>query len=177
METEQRLLIAAAEACIEHGFEGTTLSDIARRVGIRVPSIYNYYPTKSALLVAAARRAFEDRFGALATDERSPAETIAFMMSPALRDSRRLAIEIHSAATRHPDIAELLEAWHSDTVRAFRPFVNGPNADARLKAFFVLMLGTCHIDEFDNLAGANRIVRDHLTDMAAALFGDAGTEE
>lgn len=173
LATEDRLLEAAAAACIENGFEGTTMADIARRVGIRVPSIYNYYPSKSALLVAAARRAFVGRFGTLADRQRSPSEIVSFMLSPELRDSRRLALELHSAASRHADIAELLDEWHHETARAIHPLADEPDADVRVKSVFVIILGLCHIDEFDSVPGSVERVRDQLATTATALLADA----
>ncbi|MGI9326344.1 MAG: TetR/AcrR family transcriptional regulator [Pseudomonadales bacterium] len=169
-ETKERLLNAAAQACVEKGFEGTTMADIARRTGIRVPSIYNYYPTKSALLVAATRRALDSRFAQIADDQGSPSEVVAFMLSPELADTRRLALELHSAATRHDDIAELLKGWHKDSDRAFRPFVDAPGADARIKLFFLIIMGMCHIDEFDYLPGSRRTVEQQIARISENLF-------
>ena len=146
------------------------MADIASRSGIRVPSIYNYYPTKSALLVAATRRAIEERFTAMAGDQANPSELVAFILSPELHDTRRLALELHNAATRHKDIADLLRQWHKDSDRTFRPFVDAPNPDARIKSFFLIILGLCHFDEFAYLPGSTRLVRDQIANMAEALF-------
>ena len=35
--TRERLIRAAVEACVEHGYDGATLSDIARRAGVSTP--------------------------------------------------------------------------------------------------------------------------------------------
>lgn len=169
-ETEERLLDAAVLACVENGFEGTTMSDIARRVGIKVPSIYNYYPTKAELLIAAVRRSIDEIFVPLLDNPQSPAEAIKMLFSPALKDTRRLAIELHSAGSRHADIAELMNKWHQDSIRLLRPLVTGPAADARIKSVFILIMGICHVDEFESLPGGEKVVRQQIADLAESIL-------
>ena len=49
--THARLLTAAASLFAERGFGGTSMADIAERVGVRKASLYNYYPSKDELLM------------------------------------------------------------------------------------------------------------------------------
>lgn len=49
--THDRLLAAAAALFAERGFGGTSMADIAERVGVRKASLYNYYPSKDELLM------------------------------------------------------------------------------------------------------------------------------
>jgi AcrR family transcriptional regulator len=44
------ILTAALEAFQEHGYHGTAVRDIARRVGVTVPAIYYHYDNKQELL-------------------------------------------------------------------------------------------------------------------------------
>ena len=53
------LLDAATEACAEWGYDGATLTRIARRAGVSSTALYNHYPTKEDLLYAAAVRGLE----------------------------------------------------------------------------------------------------------------------
>lgn len=46
------LLSAALEAFYEHGFHGTTVRDIARRVGQTVPSLYYHHENKEGVFIA-----------------------------------------------------------------------------------------------------------------------------
>ncbi|AEF42667.1 TetR/AcrR family transcriptional regulator [Hoyosella subflava] len=46
------ILAAAADAFYEHGFHGTTVRDLARRVGLTVPSIYYHHESKEGVFVA-----------------------------------------------------------------------------------------------------------------------------
>ncbi len=53
-------LAAALEAFVEHGYHGTTVRDIARRVGLSVPGLYYHYESKQALLVALLQSSIEE---------------------------------------------------------------------------------------------------------------------
>jgi len=55
-ETAEAILDAAEEAFATQGFEGTAMRDVAARVGIRAPSLYNHFPSKEALYAAVLER-------------------------------------------------------------------------------------------------------------------------
>lgn len=46
------ILAAALDAFNEHGYHGTTVRDIARRVGVTVPALYYHHENKEAILFA-----------------------------------------------------------------------------------------------------------------------------
>ena len=48
--TEKSIREAAVKAIAKHGFESASLRDIAKEVGIRAPSLYNYISSKEQLL-------------------------------------------------------------------------------------------------------------------------------
>lgn len=48
--TERSIRDAAVKAIAKHGFEAASLRDIAKEVGIRAPSLYNYISSKEQLL-------------------------------------------------------------------------------------------------------------------------------
>ena len=56
--TPERLLVAAEAEFARAGLDGTRLEDIAKRAGIRRPSLLYYFPTKEALYARVVRRAF-----------------------------------------------------------------------------------------------------------------------
>ena len=53
------MLDAAAATCAEFGFDGATVSQIARRAGLTPAAIYNYHDSREDLLYAAGRRGLE----------------------------------------------------------------------------------------------------------------------
>jgi AcrR family transcriptional regulator len=55
-QTAERILDAAEALFAERGYEGTTLRDVAGRVGIRIPSLYNHFGSKESLYAAVLDR-------------------------------------------------------------------------------------------------------------------------
>lgn len=53
VETTNRLLEAAAAEFVERGHDSARVSDVARRAGVTVGSIYARWPTKTEMMVAA----------------------------------------------------------------------------------------------------------------------------
>jgi AcrR family transcriptional regulator len=54
------VLDRALDAFVEHGYHGTTVRDIARRLNQTVPMIYYWYENKQALLVALLSQSIDD---------------------------------------------------------------------------------------------------------------------
>lgn len=50
--TKERLILAAIELFSTKGYEGTSVEEIAKAVGIKAPSIYDHFKGKEALLYA-----------------------------------------------------------------------------------------------------------------------------
>lgn len=57
-ERRSQILLAAAELFIEHGYNGTSIRDIADRVGLLAGSVYHYFPAKEDLFVAVNHEGF-----------------------------------------------------------------------------------------------------------------------
>ena len=54
--TAERILDAAEALFAEHGYAGTTLRDVATRVDLRIPSLYNHFASKESLYAAVLER-------------------------------------------------------------------------------------------------------------------------
>jgi AcrR family transcriptional regulator len=58
---------AATELFLEHGYQNTTVDDIAARAGVSRATFFNYFPTKSAVLWVGVDRALDQLERALGT--------------------------------------------------------------------------------------------------------------
>jgi TetR/AcrR family transcriptional regulator len=70
--TAERILDAAEDLFAEKGYSATSLGDVADRVGIRSPSLYNHFKNKEALYSAVVDRLLEDFTAPLAELSQSP---------------------------------------------------------------------------------------------------------
>ena len=60
MNTKDLIIEAAKRSFAQHGYEGTTLSQIAKEVGIQKPSIYNHFKSKNELYLYVAEMVMDD---------------------------------------------------------------------------------------------------------------------
>lgn len=77
----QRIVDAAWEVAAEAGLEGLTLGAIAARIGIRAPSLYEYFTSKAAILDAL----FADGYRQLSEEVVAP--LVAAMPDPPTREA------------------------------------------------------------------------------------------
>jgi AcrR family transcriptional regulator len=64
-ETIEHVLDIAVEVMAEQGVAGLTLGEVARRMGIRPPSLYGYFDGKNALYDALFERGWRDLLAAM----------------------------------------------------------------------------------------------------------------
>ena len=167
--TRERLLAAAVAACVERGFEDTTLGDIARRAAVSAPAIYNHFGSKEELLVAAGRWAL-DRLRVDDSGRLTAADAVRAFLADDFADSRRLLAELHLAGQRHPEVAELLAKWHGDHAAEWTRRVPGIDRDAAVKTFFALLLGLCHIESMPTLTARTDTVAGQAVRLTRVLF-------
>ncbi|MDN5795844.1 MAG: TetR/AcrR family transcriptional regulator [Intrasporangium sp.] len=64
-ETTEEILDLATEVMTEHGVNGLTLAEVARRLGVQTPSLYKYFPSIGAVYDALFERAAQQNLDAL----------------------------------------------------------------------------------------------------------------
>lgn len=79
VERRRLVLNAAAELFSERGYEGTSIRDIARQVGLLPGSVYHHFPSKEELFLAVHREGFNqviEKLHAAVADGRDPWERL-----------------------------------------------------------------------------------------------------
>jgi AcrR family transcriptional regulator len=99
--TAERILDAAEALFAERGYDGTTLRDVAARVGLRIPSLYNHFASKDSLYAAVLERGIGPVLEVLsefvaAGDARS-------------RDSGRVIERVMALLARRPNLPRLVQ--------------------------------------------------------------------
>ena len=104
------ILAATQQLIADRGFAALAMDELAARVGISKPTLYNQFPTREDLLAAMIARLIRDLFTAAAVGEptdRSPLQQLCDL----LHASVEFQIRNHAAAFQLwlPEVAELLE--------------------------------------------------------------------
>lgn len=98
--TASRILDVAESLFARHGYEGTSLRQIAAGAGIKEPGLYNHFTGKPALYAAVLHRALNPMAQALATHLAEASE---------LRDYTNLPAIMTDLLLQHPDMAALFQ--------------------------------------------------------------------
>lgn len=109
-------IIRAAHKCfISRGFHATGMADIAREFGMSAGHIYNYFPSKTAIIEEVISRGMEDfykNFCALQESQESYEKTleqVRRVLSGFLKKERvALSLELVAEASHDPELEKVL---------------------------------------------------------------------
>ncbi len=123
--TVEFLLEAAAHVFGELGYARATTNKIADRAGVSIGSLYQYFPSKDALLVALAERHLDEGLAAARTEAARlreadvDADTLAEVLVAAYvdlntgpRGDSAIHRVIYDEAPRTPEVLEVLDRLH-----------------------------------------------------------------
>ncbi len=126
--TAERILDAAEDLFAEKGYSATSLSDVADRVGIRSPSLYNHFRNKEALYLAVLERLLAEFSRPLQEMARSPQldqEMVLRWLETVVRQHHanpNLARLLqHAALSGGPNTNELIEQLFRPMFRPSEP--------------------------------------------------------
>jgi AcrR family transcriptional regulator len=184
--TRERILSAAAQLFAAHGFASASMPAIAERSGITAGAIYRHFKSKAELLLEVVKRAlkalplsFERSRGA--DDAALLPEFAARLTDPALTLLRQLAVEVHAAARRDPEVHKLLAAYNETVLRKIRALLEieqqasprdalwAPEFTAR--ALMVFLMGLNHMDTLNPQLVGDPAWREFVASHVAILLG------
>jgi AcrR family transcriptional regulator len=168
--TRDRLLQAAVDACIEFGYEGVTLSDIARRAQVSTPAVYGHFDGKAALLVEAGKHELEKISNVRLRDAVGILGIVRQFLDPSFARTRVLLSELHNAANRQPEVAAFLAEWQRENGRRLEE--GAGFTPAQVHMLYLLLLGATHVDAVTGL-DVNPSALD--AEMAVLIDGWLGT--
>jgi AcrR family transcriptional regulator len=166
--TRERLRRAAVEACVEFGYDGVTLAEIARRADVSTPAVYSHFSGKAALLVEASKHELAKLDTALLPGAAGLREIAHFWLRADFSDTRILLTELHAAANRQPEVAALLREWQmSNAARLRERGLTTP----QITMFYLLLMGVSHLDTIDALAVDDDSIECEIDDLIDSWIG------
>jgi AcrR family transcriptional regulator len=160
--TREQLLKAAAQVFAEKGFEKASLQAIASRAGLTSAAVYRHFASKADLLLGVVEQAIHAMPLAERVQDgdvlvpRDFARLVASYADPGFASLRRLAIEIHAAASRDPDAGRLLrsldERVHRNLAAKLAECADAGHLPADVDAdrvaslLVVLIMGLAHLE-------------------------------
>jgi len=163
--TRDRLLQAAVDACVEFGYEGVTLSDIARRAEVSTPAVYSHFSGKDELLVEASQHELSTIISDKLPDSLGLLGIADQFLAEDFERTRILLSELHNAAHRSPDLAEQLARWQE--LAGTRLEGRAGLSRAQVHLYYLVLLGATHVDAVTGLG----VERSELQAEMAALIG------
>ncbi len=115
--TAERILDAAEALFAEHGYAGTTLRDVATRVDLRIPSLYNHFASKEALYAAVLERVIGPvleilgEFNAQGASRGDPAAVIERVMLLLQRYPNLPRLVFHEALSGGHRLTPMMREW------------------------------------------------------------------
>jgi AcrR family transcriptional regulator len=192
--TRARILAAAVQLVSSKGIEGTTVRDVAAGAGVSLATVLHYFGSKEGLHGACVQAMDDELAGlraellAVASPGMTRAELLARMVRRAWAFARahRVAHRIilrtvldHGGLPRDR-LDSLLRPGLQDAESILAPLLDVTPLRARLSMQTIVQLvaryAICGDDELLVITGAatvddaNRIVGDHLVDLAAGLL-------
>lgn len=136
--TVDALIEATARILVKEGFDGASTNRIAERAGVSVGSLYQYFPSKEALVAAVIDRHKQEILqvvrGALAEVAAAPMEQAVRKLVGAAIKAHRIDPALHRVlAEQIPRMGKLenVEAFNRETYALFRAYLESRSHELR----------------------------------------------
>jgi len=177
--TRARILAEAERLFAERGFAGVSMPAIAEAAGITPGAIYKHFDGKAELFFHVIRRTVEAT-PQPTTEASLPAAVAAYAAKP-LKRLRQMAVEVHYAAAKDPQVRRLLRRSLDANIAAMADGLAGAravgaldtDADPRLlaTAVMVFIMGQMHLETLAPQLVGDPAWRALVEDRIAAMVG------
>lgn len=132
IDVRRRILDAAVEVMLEHGYAGASTLQIQERAGVSRGRLLHHFPSRDALLIAAAQHLARARVSELPTEESWPVDpgtridaVVDRMALTFTQGYFWAATELWIAARTNPDLRDALLPGEREIARAVRVAMDG----------------------------------------------------
>lgn len=122
-----RLLEATLWCIVDKGYAATSTNDVVRRAKVSRGALAHHFPTKAALVNAAAghlvaKRAleFESQMARLEPEQRTPAAALDILWSFYEQPECRALMELSIAARHDSELRSLMKSWDDKYIEVLR---------------------------------------------------------
>ncbi|GAA4817895.1 TetR/AcrR family transcriptional regulator [Nocardioides caeni] len=132
IDVQRRILDAAVEVMLEHGYSGASTVRIQERAGVSRGRLLHHFPSRDALLIAASQHLAKARVGELPSEHTWPADlgeridaVVERMALTFTQGYFWAATELWIAARTHEDLRDALLPGEREIARAVRAAMDG----------------------------------------------------
>jgi len=187
VSTRARILTEAERLFAERGFEGVSMPAIAEAAGITPGAIYRHFDGKAELFFQVIGRAVDAAAAPALTATAGigaiPAMVADFAARPQER-RRQMAVEVHYAAAKNPQVRSLLRRYVDRDLGAMAAgfaaaqsageIAPGPDPALLAVAVMVFIMGQMHLGTLAPQLIGDAAWRAFVEELVAALLGLGG---
>ena len=135
-ETTKRLLDAAAEVFVEHGYDKAVIADIARRAGVTTGAVFGRWANKSEVMAAAVDHIFEqilpdERLKRLGVDELPMVELLSAWAANILAadKTQNVIVQVFASARNNDAVNQRLRLFLDEQARQIAGILERDRSD------------------------------------------------
>lgn len=186
VDVQRRILDAAVEVMLEHGYSGASTVRIQERAGVSRGRLLHHFPSRDALLIAASQHLAKARVGELPADHSWPDDlgeridaVVDTMAGTFTQGYFWAATELWIAARTHADLRDALLPGEREIARAVRVAMDSffgeelaarPGYDGLREVLFTSLRGMALTTSFDPREEPTRRHVERLKQLARTVL-------
>lgn len=186
LDVRRRILDAAVEVMLEHGYSGASTVRIQERAGVSRGRLLHHFPSRDALLIAASQHLARARVGELPSEHSWPTDlgeridaVVETMAGTFTQPYFWAATELWIAARTHEDLRDALLPGEREIARAVRVAMDAffgadlcarPGYEGMREVLFTSLRGMALTTSFDPREEPTRRHVERLQQLARTVL-------